>query len=248
MSDDTFTISELASVLEEKVRTVQFWADSGVIRPVRASNRRGKGTIRRFTATELKLARVAHRLALTNSPIGEIREVVDTIRASHSSQALEVGVSMSEKAAAWASKLADKVGPGGLNETQAKKICDAFAQFVVLMSNLYLAVSHSGPTFLVISYFREHTEVNRRILFWPADQSAQLTDIAKVGLQGFLGFKTLVFNAEEELRLFALPSDLEDRLRKDPASIHLLNMALSLQHQSARAGSASDKGSEPWAE
>jgi DNA-binding transcriptional MerR regulator len=76
MSEPTFTISQVASALGEKVRTVQFWADSGVIRAVPESDRRGKGSARRFTETELKLARIAHRLALTNSAIGEILDVI----------------------------------------------------------------------------------------------------------------------------------------------------------------------------
>jgi DNA-binding transcriptional MerR regulator len=78
--DELLSIGALAKLAGVPPRTVQFWADSGVLLPSQDTNRRGKGAHRRFSATEGILAKIAARMARMNCPIGELKAVTDKLR------------------------------------------------------------------------------------------------------------------------------------------------------------------------
>lgn len=69
---ETLTLSAISKAVRAKPRSVQLWADAGVIQPIRSTDRGGSGTHRRFPVTELPVAWVVARLADCGVAIGSL--------------------------------------------------------------------------------------------------------------------------------------------------------------------------------
>ena len=66
------TLSEVAKVTGAKKRTIQVWADTGLIHPSNATSRRGTGVHRRFSEGEVKVAALLTPLANLGLTIGQL--------------------------------------------------------------------------------------------------------------------------------------------------------------------------------
>lgn len=66
------TLSDVAKVTGAKKRTIQLWADGGLIRAINATTRRGTGVHRRFAEGEVKVAALLTPLANLGLTIGQL--------------------------------------------------------------------------------------------------------------------------------------------------------------------------------
>jgi hypothetical protein len=74
------TLSEVARISGAKPRSVQLWADAGVILPVAGTDREGSGRHRLFDSDEVILAVVMARFAAEQIAIGALRSFSTSIR------------------------------------------------------------------------------------------------------------------------------------------------------------------------
>jgi hypothetical protein len=72
---DSYTLADLERVTGAKRRSLQLWADAGVIEAIRGTNRAGTGTHRRFSRREAIIACCIHGFALHQMAIGELFHV-----------------------------------------------------------------------------------------------------------------------------------------------------------------------------
>jgi hypothetical protein len=77
---DYYTLADLARVTGAKRRSLQLWADAGVIVPEKSTDRGGSGTHRRFSRKEAIIACIVHAFALHQIAIGELQEISTAIR------------------------------------------------------------------------------------------------------------------------------------------------------------------------
>jgi DNA-binding transcriptional MerR regulator len=77
---DSYTLADLARVTGAKRRSLQLWADAGVIRAKRGTNRAGTGTHRLFSRDEAILACIIHAFALHQISIGELLNIASVAR------------------------------------------------------------------------------------------------------------------------------------------------------------------------
>jgi hypothetical protein len=75
-----FTLADLTRVTGAKRRSVQLWAEAGVIRAEKSSERRGTGTHRRFSLREAIVACLVHPFAMRQISIGELKNVSIAVR------------------------------------------------------------------------------------------------------------------------------------------------------------------------
>jgi hypothetical protein len=71
-SVDSYTLADLERVTGAKRRSLQLWADAGVIEADRSTRRAGTGTHRRFSRNEAIIACIIHGFALHQMAIGEL--------------------------------------------------------------------------------------------------------------------------------------------------------------------------------
>src|SRR5262249_11177957 len=81
----TYTVADVIEATGLKRRTVQFWADKGVIQATSATQEGGQGVHRSFTRNELVIACLLHPLSLgwpkdQTRSLGELKEVAKTLR------------------------------------------------------------------------------------------------------------------------------------------------------------------------
>src|SRR5690349_8857885 len=76
-----FTLSDLARITGAKPRSIQLWADAGVIRPAKSTQRAGSGTHRVFDRTEAMVACVIAFFAGRKVSIGGLVQVASQVRA-----------------------------------------------------------------------------------------------------------------------------------------------------------------------
>jgi hypothetical protein len=76
------TLSEVARISGAKPRSVQLWADAGVILPVAGTDREGSGRHRLFDIDEVVLAVIMARFAAEQIAIGALRAFSTSIRTS----------------------------------------------------------------------------------------------------------------------------------------------------------------------
>ncbi len=74
------TLSEVAKRTGAKRRSVQLWADAGIIRPVKGTDRAGTGVHRRFSIEEVRLIALLVPLAKWGVPIGWLRYFASEFR------------------------------------------------------------------------------------------------------------------------------------------------------------------------
>ena len=81
----TYTVADVIKATGLKRRTVQFWADKGVIQATKATQEGGHGVHRSFTRNELIIASLIHPLSLgwhrdQTRSLGELYELARTLR------------------------------------------------------------------------------------------------------------------------------------------------------------------------
>jgi DNA-binding transcriptional MerR regulator len=81
----SYSVSDIAKATGLKTRTIQFWADKGVMRASPVTTDAGKGNHRSFSADELIIACLVHPLSLGHKgnqvrSIGELKEISKTLR------------------------------------------------------------------------------------------------------------------------------------------------------------------------
>jgi DNA-binding transcriptional MerR regulator len=180
----TLTVSEMASELGEKPRTVQFWAAAGVLQPQEASDRKGKGVHRRFAAGERRYGLVAKKLAALNSPISEISDIVERIRQFQAPSAL-----------AAPGKALDRI------EAESQRGLDADNYAILdecyrLASIIGLFAIFRGKVDLFVIYYDRQADLQTEICFWPSSLHAKQVDYAKQK-EGFVGVKIIRFDIDD---------------------------------------------------
>jgi hypothetical protein len=75
-----FSLSDLEDLTAAKRRSIQLWADAGVIRAYPRTDRRGTGTHRRFSRDEAIIGCIIAGLANRQRPIGELLRLSSVIR------------------------------------------------------------------------------------------------------------------------------------------------------------------------
>lgn len=75
-----FTLSDLVSITGMKRRTVQLWAEAGVIQSDASTERAGTGVHRQFSWREAKVACLLSPLCDLQLPIGKMLELSKTMR------------------------------------------------------------------------------------------------------------------------------------------------------------------------
>jgi len=81
----TYTVADVIKATGLKRRTVQFWADKGVIQATRATQEGGSGVHRSFTRNEVIIACLMHPFSLgwhgdQTRSLSELREMAKTLR------------------------------------------------------------------------------------------------------------------------------------------------------------------------
>jgi hypothetical protein len=79
---DSYSLGDLVEITGAKRRSIQLWADAGVIQAERATERAGTGVHRRFSRTEAIVACVIHPFAERQIAIGELLSISALIRSS----------------------------------------------------------------------------------------------------------------------------------------------------------------------
>jgi DNA-binding transcriptional MerR regulator len=81
----TYSVADVIEATGLKRRTIQFWADKGVIQATRATQEGGSGVHRSFTRNEVIIACLMHPFSLgwhgdQTRSLSELREVAKTLR------------------------------------------------------------------------------------------------------------------------------------------------------------------------
>ena len=77
-----FTLSDLVQATGAKRRSIQIWADRGVIEPVSSTQNAGTGVHRLFSRREAIVACIIHPFAERQISIGELKSIAALLRAS----------------------------------------------------------------------------------------------------------------------------------------------------------------------
>jgi hypothetical protein len=75
-----YTLADLTRITGAKRRSVQLWAEAGVIRAKRDTERRGTGTHRRFSRDEAIIACIVHAFARQQMAIGVLLTISRVVR------------------------------------------------------------------------------------------------------------------------------------------------------------------------
>ena len=77
---DVYSLSDLVEVTGAKRRSVQLWAERGVIRALKSTESVGTGVHRQFSRDEAIIACIVHPFALRQISIGELVNVAAAVR------------------------------------------------------------------------------------------------------------------------------------------------------------------------
>lgn len=75
-----YTVAQLAKMVEAQPRTIQLWADFGVLVPTKGTQGAGTGTHRRFSITEVRVAALLVTFARIGVPRGVLKRAADKFR------------------------------------------------------------------------------------------------------------------------------------------------------------------------
>ncbi len=75
-----YTVAELAKALQVKPRTIQLWADFGILEPIGGTQGAGTGVHRRFDTAEARVAAVLVHLASNGVPRGVLKQTAERFR------------------------------------------------------------------------------------------------------------------------------------------------------------------------
>ncbi|MHC2334471.1 DNA-binding transcriptional MerR regulator [Bradyrhizobium sp. USDA 4454] len=79
---DLYSLADLARITGAKRRSIQLWADAGVIVPEGDTDRAGTGTHRKFSRDEAIIACLIHPFAARQIAIGELIAISKSVRQS----------------------------------------------------------------------------------------------------------------------------------------------------------------------
>jgi hypothetical protein len=79
---DWYTLADLVRVTGAKRRSLQLWADAGVIKAKKGTNRAGTGTHRLFSRDEAIVACIVNSFGIHQMPIGQLLNVASVCRTS----------------------------------------------------------------------------------------------------------------------------------------------------------------------
>lgn len=190
--DQTFTVSEIAKLVGEKPRTIQFWADVGVLRAEGGTNRTGKGVHRKFGRAELDYARVARMLAALNSPIGEIEKVIVSIRSIDILDTFEaLGNRLVEMA---------NLGRAALEGKSVTRFT-IWNEEIDIIGRLGISGGFEGAIYIIIVYYKYGNEIESKIRFWSEKTMAafRIDTWASLAVHDFIGFKAIRFPSAEDI-------------------------------------------------
>ena len=154
---DTLTVKGITEAIGGVQRTVQYWADEGVLQADPETEGKGKGFSRRFSPTEIAFARIAQQLHASQAPIGEVRSVIARLRSLHPRTLHD-----------RLSEIQDRIREGdeprlNADENQALK---EWAFEAIETAALW--GTESGPTYLIVVYDRVRHDAPA-VRFWFAD-------------------------------------------------------------------------------
>lgn len=86
------TLADVARLTGAKPRSVQLWADAGVIKPVEGTDREGSGKHRQFRISEVAIAMVVSKFAPEQVAIGGLKGIAFTVRIRLEPGLLEAGI------------------------------------------------------------------------------------------------------------------------------------------------------------
>ncbi|MGY3550776.1 hypothetical protein ACVWZ4_006138 [Bradyrhizobium sp. USDA 4472] len=81
MKAESFSLSDLVEISGAKRRSLQLWADAGVIKAARSTDRAGTGVHRQYSRDEAIIACIIHGFALRQISIGELLAISEAVRA-----------------------------------------------------------------------------------------------------------------------------------------------------------------------
>lgn len=194
---DTYSIGDIADAHGEKPRTVQFWSDAGVLKPIGDSNRRGKGTHRRFDETEMRLAGLAKRLAAMSCPVGELALICDFARSFTYFNTINPFHELHKS----------------IRQLHSRRQIDDLtaAEFLSdLMSRVGVAGIYNGQIQLVVRYFFFGGDLRIIMSFLPDDMSKDIISdiISHKWKENYIGSKSIPVDVDRDLRFgYSLTQD-----------------------------------------
>jgi DNA-binding transcriptional MerR regulator len=228
---ESYTIGEIAAAHEENVRTVRFWVDSGVIRPVEGTGHGGKGSSRRFDESEMRFAGLAKRLAAMNSPVGEIGKVIDAIR---SMEPWNLPADLQEEG-----RRIEQEASAALAGGQRPSRFATLNRLLALLSKASLCSAETEIE-LIISYYQEAGEVKSRIVFLPRTHDLNVYGVARMALHGFIGFKALTLSPERDIWVsLKLDTETMEIMQKAySAALRMTNNIIGIYNDAAKKAEA----------
>lgn len=194
---DTYSIGDIAAAQKEKTRTIQFWSDMGVLHPVKSSNRKGKGTHRRFDETELRIAGLAKRLAAMNCPVGELVSICNFARTFTVADLVQNAYDLYDTA----------------QKMRSNKHMDIFSvieTYYQVISLAGVAGFYTGRIQLIINYYIIDGDVATTSLFFPEGQPGDI--LSRKRKENYIGYKSIAVDVERDLRFRYSPNE-EERTR-----------------------------------
>ena len=80
MNSDDYTLADLTRITGARRRSVQLWAEAGVIKAAPATERAGTGTHRRFSRDEAIIACIVSAFARRQMPVGQLLRISAVLR------------------------------------------------------------------------------------------------------------------------------------------------------------------------
>ena len=152
---DTLTVKGITEAIGGVQRTVQYWADTGVLQADPSSEGKGKGVSRQFPLCEVAFAEIAQRLTETHSPIGEILAIVKKLRS--------ISVRGVQDRFGEMIQLLEQEGDG----PERRKVAD-LAQSA-LEAALIWNPEVTGAVYMVVVYDKEQATEEPAVRFWFSD-------------------------------------------------------------------------------
>ena len=159
------TLAEVVKLTGAKRRSVQLWADAGIILAVEGTDRAGTGVHRRFDSDEVKLIALLVPLARWGVPIGWLRHFAKSFR-----EAFRFGSSGRKRL-----------------PTEAK-LARAFERAAVGEGHNYLVFAHTQKTLM----FDVITDEHKPVLFNPARFAEEIAFFDKTAVIGILDLSAIL--------------------------------------------------------
>lgn len=133
------TLADVVELTGAKRRSVQLWADAGIVRAVEGTDRAGTGVHRRFDSDEVKLIALLAPLARFGVPIGWLRTFAKSFR-----EAFQFG---------------SKKRPRSPTAATAALLARAFERAAVGEGENYLVFTHTRRVLIFEVFTDEHEPV-----------------------------------------------------------------------------------------